>query len=224
MFCTATDKKSYCILSSVHRAEILRWRERKLKYRSRCGTILPIFLAIHIMISFFMSCQLLFDNIICRDDLLYALIISSLKTERRHFSKSIQNETTFFYKHFSQVVQCIETTTIVFNNSFEFVRSITAKSKYRSFRLHTSKGTLVCSSSQLDTNLGIRISVLPIFPRNPWLMRHPTILKHSTAQSRTVIGILHGYPVVETWTQTSTLYNARGNTHASHVSERNNKR
>jgi len=37
------------------------------------------------MISFFMSCQLPFDNIIRSDDLLYALIISSLKTEKRDY-------------------------------------------------------------------------------------------------------------------------------------------
>jgi len=143
----------------------------------------------HHTISFFMSSQLPFDNIIRSEDLLYALIISSLKTERRGY---IFRNPSKVRQHFLSCAVCqqLSRSTIL---SISFSSLLQDRNIVRFDHTHYSKDTLVCSST--DTNLGIRIFVLPIFPRNPWLTRHPTILKHSTAQSRTVIGILHEYPV-----------------------------
>lgn len=134
--------------------ESFRGEERKLKYRSQYGTILPIFLAIPIIlaISFFMSSQLPSGNIIRGANLLYTyLFILSSKAERLRFSKYLEVE------HFRKCNSCNLSRSIILSKHCP-VHYRTEISSAPHHTTCTSKGTLVCPSvSQPSTDLSIRI-------------------------------------------------------------------
>lgn len=139
-----------------------------MKYGSRCGTILPIFLAIHIVlaISSFMSSQLPSGNIIRGADLLYAYSLSQVRKQKGEVFRNLSQSDDIFRKRKS----CnLSGATIELSNSPETLSGPLVQNRNIVRSDHTTRTSKARVSVRLSGPASALVSgfSLPIFPRNP---------------------------------------------------------